>query len=132
MSTFIPNSPMGALERFLRKASQPEDAALLRGILFDADCNVLDPNQLCCERLEHLPWTDAVCEHYGFTRKQWRKVVPVVFGPRAEEEYPTRLLAFLTAYDALAGTNHLHDKGNLCLEDQVLWQQDTDDDDEES
>ena len=126
-TTFNSNSPYGALERFLRKASQPEDAGILFCILFGADGTMSDPNNMGGVQLGHMPWTDAACEHYGLTRKQWHKVVPLVFGERAEEEYPTCLLAFLTAYDALAGTAHLGDENNLSSDDQYLWQQDTED-----
>lgn len=123
MMTFKPDSPLGALERFFLGTSQPEDAEILYRILFDADGNMTDPHHLGDQSLDHRLWTDAVCEHYGLTRKQWDKVVPLVFGERAEEESPTDLLAFLTAYDALAGTSHLSDESNCCRDDEYLWHQ---------
>ena len=47
-----------------------------------------------------------------------------IFGDRATDEYPTQLLAFLTAYDAPAGTSHLGAEDNLSSDDQYLWQSD--------
>ena len=51
-------------------------------------------------------------------------VVIAIFGDRAKDEYSTELLAFLTAYDALAGTSHLGAEDNLSSDDQYLWQSD--------
>lgn len=124
-TTFTSNSPLGVVERFLRGASQPEDAGILFCTLFGADGTMSDPHNCGGVALRHTPFTDAVCEHHGLTRKHWNRVVPLVFGERAEEEYPTCLLAYLTAYDALAGTSHLGDESNLSSDDQYLWQQDT-------
>ena len=124
---FTPQSPLGVLERFFLGTNQPEDAGILYCILFDANGNMTDPNHCGGRLLGYRPFTDAVCEHWGFDRKYWHRVVIGIFGDRAKDEYPTELLAFLTAYDALAGTAHLGDENNCSSDDQCLWQQDTED-----
>jgi len=123
-TTFTSNSPLGVVERFLRGASQPEDAGILFCTLFGADGTMSDPHNFGGVALGYRPFTDAVCEHWGCDRKYWHRVVVGAFGDRAQEEYPTCLLAFLTAYDALAGTSHLGDESNRSRDDQYLWQQD--------
>lgn len=128
MISFKPDSPLGALERFFLGTSQPEDTEILYRVLFNADGDMTDPNHFGDQMLDYRPWTDAVCENYGLTRNHWHKVVPLVFGERAEDEYPTYLLAFLTAYDALAGTSHLSDESNYSIDDEFLWHQEPEDD----
>ena len=123
-STFSPDSPLGALERFFLGTSQPQDAGILYCILFDANRNMTDPNNCGDRLLGYRPFTDAVCEHWGCDRKYWHMVPIAIFGDRAIEEHPTQLLAFLTAYDALAGTAHLGNENNLSSDDRYLWQSD--------
>jgi len=120
-TTFTPQSPLGALERFFLGTSQPEDVGIFRTILFGSDGDQHDPHHCGSRLLGYRPFTDAVCEHWGCDRKYWHRVVIGVFGDRAQNENPTELLAFLTAYDALAGTSHLQDPS---LDDQYLWQSD--------
>ena len=119
-----PESPLGALERFFLGTNQPEDVDLLHKILFDAAGRLTDPHDCRSCLLGHRPFTDAVCDHWGWDRNYWHMVVIAIFGDRAKDEYPTELLAFLTAYDALAGTSHLGAEDNLSSDDQYLWQSD--------
>lgn len=121
---YNPQSPLGALERFFLGTNQPEDVDLLHKILFDADGELTDPHNCRSCQLGYRPFTDAVCDHWGCDRKYWHMVVIAIFGDRAKDEYPTELLAFLTAYDALAGTSHLGAEDNLSSDDQYLWQSD--------
>ena len=121
---FSPESPLGALERFFLGTSQPNDVDILHKILFDADGRLSDPYNCGSCSLGYRPFTTAVCEKWGWELKSWHMVVIAIFGNRAIEEYPTELLAFLTAYDALAGTSHLGAEDNLSSEDQCLWQAD--------
>lgn len=123
-TTFSPDSPLGALERFFLGTSQPEDVDLLHKILFDAAGRLTDTHNCRSCSLGYRPFTDAVCEKWGWDRKSWHMVPIAIFGDRAIEEHPTELLAFLTAYDALAGTAHLGDESNVSSDDQYLWQSD--------
>ena len=124
-STFTPDSPMAAFERFLLEASQPEDVGIIRRVLFD-DHGLSDPHHCGSRPLGHVPFTDAVCAHYGTDKANWHHAKIAFFGARAAEESPTVLLALLTAYDELAGTAHLGAHDNLSSDEQYLWIPDSD------
>ena len=126
---FASESPLGALERYLLDSSQPEDVGILRNLLFSEDGELTDPHNSCSRPLGLQVFTPAVCAKHGLTSSQNHKALCAVFGDRADEEHPTMLLAFLTAYDALAGTSHLKDESNPLIDDQYFWQQDSDIDD---
>ena len=123
---FTAESPLGALERYLLDSSQPEDVGILRSLLFSEDGELTDPHNCKGRVLGIQVFTPAVLAKHGLTSSQNHKAVCAVFGDRAEKENPTMLLAFLTAYDALAGTSHLKDESNPLIDDQYLWQPDID------